>query len=118
MRLTEAVYDNLLAARIAAPFSPANVSTYAPQPVASEISRLSRAGEKVSVTFPRPIVDKQTGRREPTSALREREWRFAEAFARESLELIERPDYRAGDDATKAALFKKLVERLRKETRE
>jgi hypothetical protein len=39
MRLTEAEYDNLLAAWIAVLFSPANVSTYAPPPVAREISR-------------------------------------------------------------------------------
>ena len=86
--------------------------------MAREISRLTRAGEKISVTFPRAIVEKETGRREPTSALRERERRFAEAFAWESQELIDRPDYQIGDDETKARLFKKLVERLRKETRE
>ena len=107
-----------LAARIAAQVSPANISTYAPQPVAREISRLSHAGEKVSVTFPRAIVDKETGKRESTAVLRERERRFAEAFALESQELIDSPGYTLAEDDAKAKLFKKLVERLRKETRE
>src|SRR5262245_54598150 len=47
-------------ARVAAQFSPANESTYTPRPVAREISRLNRAGEKVSVEFPRPKKGEMT----------------------------------------------------------
>jgi hypothetical protein len=106
-----------LQARIAAQFSPANVSTYTPQPVAREISRLNRAGAKVVVSFPSQTTDKETGKREATSALRERERQFAEAFSRISQELLNHPDYEIADDEVKAEAFKKLTERLRKMTR-
>jgi len=99
-------------ARIAAQFSPANVSTYTPRPVAQEISRLNRAGEKVSISFPAPKTDKKTGAREATSDLRIRERRFAETFSRMSQELIQDSFYKDADNETKAAAWAGLKRHL------
>jgi hypothetical protein len=88
--------------RVAAQFSPANVSTYTPSPVAQEISRLNRAGEKVDIAFPRAKTS------EPTSSLRGRERRFAETFSQMSQEMVGDPFYQDADDATKAAAFNGL----------
>jgi hypothetical protein len=107
-------------ARITAQFSPANISSYAPQPVAREISRLNSAGEKVTVAFPRALGEKETGKRgyrEPTSQLRGRERQFAEAFSIQSKELIAHPDYLDADDAVKARAINNLAKYLRTRTR-
>jgi hypothetical protein len=103
--------------RIAAQFSPSNISTYAPSDVAKEISRLNRTGAKISVPFPNPITDKETGKRESTPDLRARERQFAQEFARASKDLIDSPDYILADDADKATAFNALVRRLHARTR-
>jgi hypothetical protein len=91
--------------RIAAQLSPANVSTYMPSPVAQEISRLNRAGEKVDIALPRATTDKKTKAPESTSSLRGRERRFAEAFSKMSREMIDDPFYKDADNTMKAAAF-------------
>jgi len=100
-------------ARIAAQFSPANISSYAPQPVAQEISRLARAGEKVSVSFPRPEVNKRTGKPMPLSLQRDVETRFALNFAVKSKTLINNPQYKAATDEVKAVAIESLASNLR-----
>jgi hypothetical protein len=115
-----ALGDLSVPARIATQFSPANVSIYSPAPVAREISRLNNAGEKVAVTLPRALGEKETGRkgyREPTTLLRGRERQFAEAFASQSKELINHPDYLDADDAVKASAINGLARYLRSQTR-
>lgn len=99
--------------RVAAQFSPANVSTFTPRAVAQEISRLNRSGQKVSVSFPAPATDKKTGQREPTSSLRVRERRFAETFSKLSQEMIADQLYKDSDNETKAAAFEGLKRYIR-----
>jgi len=99
-------------ARIASQFSPANVSSYTPQPVAEEISRLNNAGQKVAISFPAPKTDRRTGEREPTSELRGRERRFAETFSRMSQDLVKDSFYKDADDETKAAAWAGLKRHL------
>jgi hypothetical protein len=94
-----------MSSRIAAQFSPGNISTYMPQPVAQEIGRLNNAGEEVSVALPRGAADKKTDKREPVSSLRGRERRYAERFSRLSKEMIQDPLYKSADNETKAAAF-------------
>lgn len=92
--------------RTLAQFSPANVSTFTPRPVAREIARLNREGESVTVAFPAPKKG------EPTSNLRGRERRFAQAFARMSNEMIADVFYKDADNEMKAAAWNGLKRHL------
>ena len=92
--------------RIAAQFSPSNISTFTPRPVAREISRLNQSGQKVSISFPAPKKG------EPTSDLRGRERRFAEKFSQLSGEMIKDLFYKDADNEMKAAAFAGLKRHL------
>jgi hypothetical protein len=103
--------------RIAAQFSPANISTYALQPVAREIGRLNRAGEKVSVSPPRWEANKQTGKPLPLALQRDAEARFALSFATESKALINHPRYKNASNEVKATAINSLARQLRERIR-
>jgi len=87
--------------------SPSNVSTYKPNSVGQEISRLNRAGEKVAISLPR--WDKQI----PLNLQRDRETKFALNFVVRSRELLTNLRYKAASDDVKAEAFERLGRNLR-----